>query len=163
MAPHDSRNIFCNTEEEEPVVFPHHLLMIAVASTATKGSNVKSCPQESMENVKSLNYPKTNEDLNKTTTESHTKEMKKDMEDEQSEIRLIIDMTCTVEVDENSSKTRLSLLLRLEDQMNRELRCSVSENERGIDLANELVEYGLISEVDRDKVAKKIDEHLDMP
>lgn len=39
MAPHDTRNIFCNNEETElPVVFPHHLLMIAVASTAsTKG------------------------------------------------------------------------------------------------------------------------------
>ena len=56
-------------------------------------------------------------------------------------------MSCTVVVDKNSSETKLSLLLRLEDQMNRQLNCSVSENESGVDLANELVEYGLISEV----------------
>ena len=48
MAPDDTRNIFYNTAgggsktDEQlpsmvlPVVFPHHLLMMAVASTATK-------------------------------------------------------------------------------------------------------------------------------
>jgi len=111
-----------------------------------------------MENSKSktISCPPS-EDLEKNT------EVVTEKEDDQSEIRLIIEMSCTVEVDENSSETKLNLLLRLEDQMNRKLSCSVSEDETGIDLANELVEYGLISEIDRDKVANMIDEHLEIP
>jgi len=71
-------------------------------------------------------------------------------------------MTCTVEVEEGSSETKLSLLLRFEDQMNRQLNCCVAEDETGVDLADELVHFGLISELDRDKVAGKINEHLDL-
>ena len=62
----------------------------------------------------------------------------------------IIEMTCTVEVEDQNTKnceTKLSLLLRFEDQMNRQLNCAVAHDETGVDLANELVHYGLISEV----------------
>ena len=62
----------------------------------------------------------------------------------------IIEMTCKVEVEDQNTKnceTKLSLLLRFEDQMNRQLNCAVAHDETGVDLANELVHYGLISEV----------------
>lgn len=48
---------------------------------------------------------------------------------------------------EDGSGQSLSLLLRLEDKMNRQLSCKVGENETPMDLAMELVSYGLISEV----------------
>lgn len=84
-------------------------------------------------------------------------------EDEEKEVRLIIQMSCTVKTLEDGSGKNLSLLLRLDDKMNRQLSCKVQENETAIDLANELVRYGLVNELDRDKVASKIDEHLQAP
>jgi len=187
MAPDDTRNIFYNGSngskvEEQlpslvlPVVFPHHLLMMAVASTASKLTNVKSCTHgaqaEGMENiaVKSANTTTTSSSTcpqpSTTNTPSCTTETtttRKEQEEDQSEIRLIIEMTCTVQVEEDSPETKLSLLLRFEDHMNRQLNCSVAEDETGVDLADELVHFGLISELDRDKVAGKINEHLDLP
>ncbi|XP_057292067.1 nuclear receptor-binding protein-like isoform X2 [Hydractinia symbiolongicarpus] len=84
-------------------------------------------------------------------------------EEEQKEVRLIIQMTCTAKQMEDGSGQSLSLLLRLEDKMNRQLSCKVGENETPMDLAMELVSYGLISEADREKVANKIDEALKAP
>lgn len=56
-------------------------------------------------------------------------------------------MSCTVKTLEDGSGKTLSLLLRLDDKMNRQLNCKVTENESAIDLANELVRYGLVNEV----------------
>jgi len=84
-------------------------------------------------------------------------------EEEEKEVRLIIEMKCTVSASEDGCGKNLSLLLRLNDNMNRQLTRTVPENETGIDLADELVKYGLVSEVDREKVANKIDEYLSMP
>jgi len=80
-------------------------------------------------------------------------------EEEQKETRLIIQMTCSVKHEEGTGQS-LSLLVRFEDKMNRQLSCKVGDGETSLDLANELVHYGLVSEADRDKVANKIDEHL---
>lgn len=80
-------------------------------------------------------------------------------EEEQKETRLIIQMTCSVKHEEGAGQS-LSLLVRFEDKMNRQLSCKVGDGETSLDLANELVHYGLVSEADRDKVANKIDEHL---
>lgn len=124
---------------------------------------MKSCTQEEMDSskLKDLNNSQQNISSSSYSAEPASNCASNEEEDEDSEIRQIIEMTCNVEVDENSSETKLSLLLRFEDKMNRQLSCSVSEDETGVDLANELVEYGLISEVDRDKVAEKINEHLE--
>ena len=56
-------------------------------------------------------------------------------------------MSCTVKTLEDGSGKNLSLLLRLDDKMNRQLNCKVQENETAVDLANELVRYGLVNEV----------------
>jgi nuclear receptor-binding protein len=84
-------------------------------------------------------------------------------EEEEKEVRLIIEMKCTVTASEDGSDKILSLHLRLNDNMNRQLTRTVPESETGIDLADELVKYGLVSELDREKVASKIDEYLLMP
>ena len=84
-------------------------------------------------------------------------------EEEEKEVRLIIEMKCTVSASEDGSEKVLSLHLRLNDNMNRQLTRTVPESETGGDLADELVKYGLVSEHDREKVASKIDEYLLMP
>ena len=54
-------------------------------------------------------------------------------------------MTCSVKRTDEGKQ--LTLLVRLEDKVNRQMSCTVGENETSMDLANELVHYGLISEV----------------
>lgn len=55
-------------------------------------------------------------------------------------------MTCSVKHEEGAGQS-LSLLVRFEDKMNRQLSCKVGDGETSLDLANELVHYGLVSEV----------------
>ena len=54
-------------------------------------------------------------------------------------------MTCSVKRTDEGKQ--LTLLVRLDDKVNRQMSCTVGENETSMDLANELVHYGLISEV----------------
>ena len=54
-------------------------------------------------------------------------------------------MTCSVKRTDEGKQ--LTLLVRLDDKVNRQMSCIVGENETSMDLANELVHYGLISEV----------------
>lgn len=54
-------------------------------------------------------------------------------------------MTCSVKHADDGKQ--LTLLVRLDDKVNRQMSCTVGENETSMDLANELVHYGLISEV----------------
>ena len=53
-------------------------------------------------------------------------------------------MSCLVD---NQNERRLTLFVHFEDGMNRHMTCTVGEDETAIDLADELVHYGLISEV----------------
>ena len=54
-------------------------------------------------------------------------------------------MSCTVKLQDDEK--HLTLTLRFDDKMNRQLSCKVSQNETSMDLACELVKYGLINEV----------------
>ncbi|XP_047139568.1 nuclear receptor-binding protein isoform X1 [Hydra vulgaris] len=74
------------------------------------------------------------------------------------ETRLIIQISCAVKLQDEEK--HLTLTLRFEDKMNRQLSCKVSQNETSMDLACELVKYGLINENDCDQVANKIEECL---
>ena len=47
--------------------------------------------------------------------------------------------------------------------MNRQLSRKITENETPLDLASDLVHYGLINEVDVQKVATKIEESMKAP
>nr|CAD7430659.1 unnamed protein product [Timema monikensis] len=54
----------------------------------------------------------------------------------------------------------MTILLRMDDKMNRQLTCIVSEMDTSLLLAQELVSYGFINEVDRERVATLIEETL---
>ena len=54
----------------------------------------------------------------------------------------------------------MTILLRLDDEMNRQLSCNVEPNDSAATLAMELVDYGFICLVDKEKVANLIDDTL---
>ncbi|CAG5128711.1 unnamed protein product [Candidula unifasciata] len=71
------------------------------------------------------------------------------------ETRLIVSMTCHITRLEDSPHPQLTLLVRFDDQINRQLQCEVT-NDTGESLADDLVYHGFINEKDRDKVASLI-------
>ncbi|KAF5273824.1 hypothetical protein FQA39_LY00939 [Lamprigera yunnana] len=75
-----------------------------------------------------------------------------------TETRKIINMLCDVKSIEDSCELAMTILLRMDDKMNRQLTCIISEAETPTPaaLAQELVHYGFINEVDRDKIANLI-------
>ncbi|KAM9409123.1 nuclear receptor-binding protein-like [Pholidichthys leucotaenia] len=74
------------------------------------------------------------------------------------EMRKIAHMQCIFDPIEEGTKYRLSLWLKLEDKLNRHLNCDISPDENIPGLAIELVQLGLISEVDQNKVASLLEE-----
>ena len=54
----------------------------------------------------------------------------------------------------------MTLLLRMDDKMNRQLTCEVTTSDSGSNLADELVRYGFINSEDRQTIANLIDETL---
>lgn len=78
------------------------------------------------------------------------------------EHRRVINMMCNVKPKENNGETELSLtiLLRMEDKMNRQLTCSLTENDTAETLVQELICYGFINESDKDHVTLLIEETL---
>lgn len=76
------------------------------------------------------------------------------------EIRKVMTMQCSVKPDEEGEGIQMTLLLRMEDKMNRHLSCKVLDQDNSTDLAHELVHYAFINEADKDRVASFIDEHL---
>jgi len=118
-------------------------------------------PLTGMENTKSkkenrpplnLSRPKSPEDAQNSNQGNEEEELK--------ELRLIIQMNCTIKTLEDGSGKTLSLLLKLEDKMNRQLSRKIADDENPLELANDLVHHGLISELDAQKVATKIEESL---
>lgn len=84
-------------------------------------------------------------------------------EEELKETRLIMQITCAVKTLDDGSGKALSLLLKLEDKMNRQLSCNISGNDTPLTLATDLVHHGLISEADIQKVAAKIEDSMKAP
>ncbi|XP_054267362.1 nuclear receptor-binding protein homolog isoform X2 [Macrosteles quadrilineatus] len=76
------------------------------------------------------------------------------------ETRRVVNMMCNVKPKEQSCELLMTILLRMDDKMNRQLTCLVSEMDNALHLAQELVFYGFINEGDKEKIAALIEETL---
>ncbi|ESO04859.1 hypothetical protein HELRODRAFT_185521 [Helobdella robusta] len=77
-----------------------------------------------------------------------------------SETRLVIRQSCQIAQRDDKSALQLTLLLRMDDQMNRQLQCEFTKDETPNSLAEELVQHGFINSIDCPKIAILIEEKL---
>ncbi|XP_063221034.1 nuclear receptor-binding protein homolog isoform X3 [Bacillus rossius redtenbacheri] len=76
------------------------------------------------------------------------------------EVRRVVNMMCNVKPREDSTELLMTILLRMDDKMNRQLTCCLSDGDNSLQLAQELVHFGFINEDDREKLATLIEEAL---
>ncbi|XP_046740655.1 nuclear receptor-binding protein homolog isoform X2 [Diprion similis] len=76
------------------------------------------------------------------------------------ESRRVVNMMCNVKPREESRELLMTILLRMDDKMNRQLTCPVTQIDTSMLLAQELVHFGFINENDRDKIGNLIEEAL---
>ncbi|XP_068211109.1 nuclear receptor-binding protein homolog isoform X2 [Palaemon carinicauda] len=76
------------------------------------------------------------------------------------ETRKVINMMCNIKPNENGHGLFMTISLRLEDKMNRQLSCVVEDGEGAASLTDELVKYGFISQMDKDEITSLIEDHL---
>ncbi|CAL8100615.1 unnamed protein product [Orchesella dallaii] len=76
------------------------------------------------------------------------------------ENRRIVNMMCNVKARDDGPGLLMTILVRMDDKMNRQLSCVVNETDTAFDLASELVFFGFIHEADREKLASLIEEAL---
>uniref|UniRef100_S4RV85 Nuclear receptor-binding protein n=1 Tax=Petromyzon marinus TaxID=7757 RepID=S4RV85_PETMA len=76
------------------------------------------------------------------------------------ETRKVVHVQCNIEALEEGARRHLTLLLKLEDKLNRQLSCDLMPGDSSQDLAGELVRFGFISEADRPLLASYLEEAL---
>uniref|UniRef100_A0A0K8TKC3 Nuclear receptor-binding protein homolog n=1 Tax=Tabanus bromius TaxID=304241 RepID=A0A0K8TKC3_TABBR len=76
------------------------------------------------------------------------------------ETRKVVNMMCSVKPREDSCDLLMTILLRMDDKMNRQLTCQVSQDDSANLLSNELVHLGFIHDSDREKIAALIEDTL---
>ncbi|XP_014244084.1 nuclear receptor-binding protein homolog isoform X2 [Cimex lectularius] len=76
------------------------------------------------------------------------------------EARRVVNMMCNVKPKEQSCDLMMTILLRMDDKMNRQLTCHISDIDNSLVLAQELVFFGFINEADKDKISLLIEETL---
>ncbi|VDI81351.1 nuclear receptor-binding protein [Mytilus galloprovincialis] len=75
------------------------------------------------------------------------------------ENRLVTSSSCNVRKDD-SSKYHITLMLKMDDKMNRQLTADFSKDDNADILAQELVHYGFINKSDEELIAKLINDQL---
>eukprot|EP00794_Sanderia_malayensis_P004675 gene4675-5285_t len=79
----------------------------------------------------------------------------------EEETRSVVSMQCTVKaLEETSSGKHMTLVLKFDDRMNRQLTCEIQSGEKSEDLAEELVKYGFINVGDRGKITSLISDNI---
>uniref|UniRef100_A0A3B4AJC1 Protein kinase domain-containing protein n=1 Tax=Periophthalmus magnuspinnatus TaxID=409849 RepID=A0A3B4AJC1_9GOBI len=68
-------------------------------------------------------------------------------EPQETETRKVVQMHCNLESNEEGTKTHLSLFLKMDDKLHRQLSCDILPTDTSKDLASELVHYAFINEV----------------
>lgn len=76
------------------------------------------------------------------------------------ETRRVVNMICSVKPREENCELFMTILLRMEDKMNRQLTCPISPDDSAVALSHELVHLGFIHETDREKLASMIEDTL---
>lgn len=78
------------------------------------------------------------------------------------ETREVVNMMCSVKARETAANNEfiITLLLRMDDKMNRQLTCQISQDDSPTTLTNELVHLGFIHENDREKISALIENTL---
>ncbi|CAK1545043.1 unnamed protein product [Leptosia nina] len=81
------------------------------------------------------------------------------------ETRRVVNMMCSLKpqhhhhhADADVTDLLMTILLRMDDKMNRQLTCAVSRRDSAQALAHELVQLGFIHEADRDKICRLMEE-----
>ncbi|KXJ13209.1 nuclear receptor-binding protein isoform X2 [Exaiptasia diaphana] len=85
---------------------------------------------------------------------------KHDTESYDEESRRFTGLTCEARPLESGDGKMLSLLIKFEERMNRQLSCEVKQGEKGSDLADELVKFGFINKKDHEAIAIEITKKL---
>ncbi|XP_026868586.1 nuclear receptor-binding protein 2 isoform X2 [Electrophorus electricus] len=81
-------------------------------------------------------------------------------EPQETETRKVVQMHCNLEANEEGTRSHLSLFLKMDDKLHRQLSCDVLPTDRPRDLASELVHHAFISEEDCEKLASFLEEAL---
>uniref|UniRef100_A0A672RPL6 Nuclear receptor binding protein 2b n=1 Tax=Sinocyclocheilus grahami TaxID=75366 RepID=A0A672RPL6_SINGR len=68
-------------------------------------------------------------------------------EPQEAETRKVVQMHCNLESNEDTTKAHLTLFLKLDDKLHRQLSCDIMPNDSSRDLVNELIHHSFISEV----------------
>lgn len=77
------------------------------------------------------------------------------------ESRRIVNMMCSVKkIKEDSKDISMTILLRMDDKMNRQLTCQVHEEDSAADLTCELVRLGFVHIDDQEKIQALLEETL---
>ncbi|XP_055839804.1 nuclear receptor-binding protein homolog isoform X1 [Episyrphus balteatus] len=76
------------------------------------------------------------------------------------ETRRIVNMMCSVKAKENSHDLSMTILLRMDDKMNRQLTCQVTDTDTAADLTTELVRLGFVHLEDQEKICTLLEDTL---
>ncbi|XP_041103577.1 nuclear receptor-binding protein 2-like [Polyodon spathula] len=79
-------------------------------------------------------------------------------EPQETETRKVVQMHCNLESNDEGTKMHLTLFLKMEDKLHRQLSCDILPSDSSKDLANELVHYAFICEDDCEKLTSFLEE-----